>query len=162
MKPRFFSPRRRAFWLGALFLAVFEALSSLVRAHFLSGAPFFQLPALFLSLALLKGLVFGPMLGVLSLEISHFWRQKAWDEACYLCLRGGFAICGTQAAFALLCFLNAARFPFFAWLALSWLHFGLWLTLNVSLLWALALIVAGFLLPHDARKTIQISDELRF
>ncbi len=160
--PRQFFTLRSAFWGGALFLALCEALASLVRAHFLPGTPFFRFPEVFLTLALVKGLIFGPLLGVLTLQIGCFWRQKAWDEACYRCLRGGFLICSAQGFFALLCFLGGARFPFFAWPMLSFFHFALWLTLNVTLIWALLLLVAGFLLPSDARKTIQISESLRF
>ncbi len=158
----FFSPQRRAFWLGALFLALLECLASRVRAHFLPGTAFFQVPAIYLGVAVIKGLVFGPILGLLTLKIHDFWRRQRWDEACSLCLRGGFAVGAAPAFFALGCFLARGAFPKLAWLAQSWLGFGLWLTLNVSLIWALALVVAGFLLPHDARKTIQISDELRF
>lgn len=155
-------PPRRVFWLGALFLALFECLASLARAHFLPATPYFQSPPLYLGVAVLKSAIFGPLLGALTWRIADFWRRKMWDKACYSCLRGGFALGAAPAAFALACFLFGARFPLFAWLSLSWLHFALWLTLNVSLIWALLLVVAGFLLPHDSRKTIQISDEVRF
>ena len=166
MKLAFSSPTRRNFWigaaLGALFLAVFETFSSLVRAQFLPATPFFQFPTLYLGAAWLKSLVFGPLLGVLTWKIAGFWRRKMWDEACYGCLRGGFALGIAPAVWALACFLFGERFPLLAWPARSWGHFALWLTLNVSLIWSLLLIVAGFLLPHDSRKTIQISDKVRF
>lgn len=161
MKTRFL-PSRRAFWLGTLGLALIETFASLVRAHFLPATPFFQIPALYIGLPILKSLVFGPILTALTLQIAALWRQKAWDEACYKCLRGGFTLCAIPASFALACFLFGARFPLFAWLSLSWVHFALWLTLNASLIWALLLVVAGFLLPHDAKKTIRISEEVRF
>ena len=153
---------RGAFWGGALLLALLEMLASFARSHFLWNTPFFEFPEIYLSLALIKGLFFGPILGFLSLKIARFWRRKAWDEACYLCLRGGFILCSAQGFFALACFLGGAHFPFFAWPTVSLLHFGLWLTLNVTLIWALLLLVAGFLLPSDAKKTVQISESLRF
>jgi hypothetical protein len=161
MKSRL-SPSRLAFWGGAVFLASAEALTSLVRAHFLTDTPFFRVPALFLTLALLKGLVFGPMLGILTRRAWHFWKRKEWDSACYVCLRGGFALCATQGAVALLAFLSRSRFPLLSWLSTSWLHFAFWLTLNVALIWALLLLVAGFLLPSNARKTVQVGEKLRF
>ncbi|PQV63239.1 hypothetical protein B1R32_11464 [Abditibacterium utsteinense] len=153
---------RCAFWGGALFLALSEILASLVRSHFLWNTPFFKFAEIYLSFALIKGLFFGPILGLLTFKIARFWRRKAWDEACYLCLRGGFCIVSAQGLFALFCFLGAARFPFWAWPMLSPIHFALWLTLNVTLIWALLLLVAGFLAPSDAKKTVQISESLRF
>ncbi|HEX8464729.1 MAG TPA: hypothetical protein VF627_08945, partial [Abditibacterium sp.] len=143
-------------------LALGEALTSLLRAQVLTATPFFRHPELWLGLALLKGLVFGPVLGVLTQRAWRFWKQNDWESACYLCLRGGFGLAATQGAVALLAFLGRSRFPLICWLSGSWLHFALWLTLNVALIWALLLLVAGFLLPSNARKTVQVGEKLRF
>jgi hypothetical protein len=153
---------RRAFWAGALLLVILEVLATLIRAHFLPNEPFFRLQSFSLGIAILKGLTFGPVLGVLTLRAYRFWRIKAWDDACYLCLRGGFILCGAQSLFVLLCFLLHSRFALYTWMVDSWPNFALWLPLNGSLVWALLLLVAGFLLPSDARKTIQVSESLRF
>jgi hypothetical protein len=153
---------RPAFWGGGLFLVLLEALASLTRATLLPDTPFFRLPGLWLSIAICKGLIFGPVLGVLTLRVAHFWRRQSWDEACYLCLRGGFGLCGVQAIFALCCFLAHSHFPRATWMVDSWPNFALWLTLNGAFLWALLLLIAGFLLPSDARKSVQVSDNTRF
>lgn len=162
MKLNLLPPSRRAFWGGALFLALSETLASLARAHFLPDVPFLRLEGLWLPLAVFKGLIFGPVLGSVTLRAWEFWRKQQWDEACYLCLRVGFTISALQTTFALACFLGRAQFPLVAWLASSWLHFAFWLTLNVALIWALLLLVAGFLLPSDARKKVQVGESLRF
>jgi hypothetical protein len=151
----------RALLSGALVLAIAEALSSLIRARLLPPTPFFDIPALWLGFAVCKGLIFGPILGVITVSAYRYWRKGHWDDACYLCLRGGFGLCVTQGIFALLSFLSRSYFPLLAWQETSWSHFALWLTLNVALMWALLLLVAGFLLPSDVHKTIQISDEVR-
>lgn len=162
MKLSLLPASRRAFWGGAIFLALSEALASLTRAHFLPEVPFLEWEGLWLAVAVFKGLIFGPILGSVTLRAWEFWRQQEWDEACHLCLRFGFAISALQSTFALACFLGRSQFPFLAWLASSWLHFAFWLTLNVALIWALLLLVAGFLLPSDAKKTVQVGESLRF
>jgi hypothetical protein len=152
---------RWAFWGGGLFLVLLEALASLTRAALLPDTPFFRLPELWLTTAIFKGLVFGPVLGVLTLRVAHYWRRQSWDDACYLCLRGGFGLCGVQALFALSCFLGHSHFPRVTWMVASWPNFALWLTLNGAFLWALLLLIAGFLLPSDARKSVQVSESTR-
>ncbi|RYG75591.1 hypothetical protein EON80_00175 [bacterium] len=147
---------------GALFLVALECLASLVRAHFLPDTPFFHLPDLWVSFSIAKGLVFGPILGLLTMQVALCWRKQNWDEACYYCLRGGSALCGTQILFVVCCLLGRSYFPRLTWMVDTWPNFALWLTLNGALLWALLLLIAGFLLPSDARKTVQVSESLRF
>jgi hypothetical protein len=160
-------PRDRSSWpwrgllCGALALVIAEALSSLIRALLLPSTPFFAIPALWLGFAVCKGLIFGPVLGVITISAYRYWRKGHWDDACYLCLRGGFGLFVTQSVFALVSFLGRSYFPLLAWQETSWSHFALWLTLNVALMWALLLLVAGFLLPSNVHKTIQISDDMR-
>lgn len=168
-KPAFFSAlnvqlpfSRRAFWGGALLLVALEVLASWARSQFLPNVPFFRLTLLWLGLAFFKGLLFGPVLGILTLQIVQLWKRKRWDDACYLCLRGGFALCSAQALWTLCTFLIRSYFPVLTWMVASWPNFALWLTLNGALLWALLLLVAGFLLPSDSRNTIQVSENTRF